>query len=119
MKKISDISKEDFNAVISYSRFQQDLEEDMKSVHGIVLDNKFLTEEEILKLRDSDEELTEEQRLEIQGIINFLESLKDGKNTFIDLPDPRPILYDDEGYAYRLSKDYEGLEYRDYIDMGN
>lgn len=117
--KISNILKEDFDAIVSYSRFQQDLEDDMKNIHGVELDNKFLTEKELIKLRDEDCELTEEQWLEIQGILNFLESLRDGKNTFIDLPDPRPILYDEEGYAYRLSKDYEGLEYRQYIDGGN
>src|SRR5574343_574009 len=110
--KISEISNDDFEAVVSYSRFQEDLGEEMTALHGVEADYKFITEEKLIKLRDSDCELTEEQSLEIIGIIKFLESLKDGKNTFIDLPGPRPILYDDEGYAYRLSKDYEGLEYR-------
>lgn len=117
--RMSDISEEEFSVIVSYSRFQKDLEDDMRAFHGVELDNKFLTEEKLLNLRDADLELTEEEWLEIQGILNFLNSLKDEKNTFVDLPDNRPIFYDSEGFAYRLSTDYDGLEYRDYIDMGN
>lgn len=122
MNKMSDISEETFAMLLNYSRFQIDLREDVKAMHDIELEkDRFPNPDELVQARESDAELTEEQWKEILDIIAICEQMKakDEALRDLDIPDNRPIFYDENGYAYRLSDSWEGRPTKDYIEMGN
>ena len=122
---MSDISEETFAMILNYSRFQIDLREDVKAMHGVELEDFFPNPDELIQSRDSNLELTEKQWKEIQDIINICEDMK-AKDSLIErLPeyiDSRPIRYDEDGYAYRLSDETDwdtGEPFKDYLEMGD
>jgi hypothetical protein len=125
MRKILDIPEDTFAMLLNYSRFQIDLREDVKSMHGVELENSFPNPNELIQSRDSNLELTEKQWEEIQDIIDICEDMKAKDNLIERLPeyiDSRPIMYDEDGYAYKLSDEVDwdtGKPFRNYLEMGN
>jgi len=125
MRKILDIPEDTFAMLLNYSRFQIDLREDVKAMHGVELENSFPNPNELIQSRDSNLELTEKQWEEIQDIIDICEDMKAKDNLIERLPeyiDSRPIMYDEDGYAYKLSDEVDwdtGKPFRNYLEMGN
>lgn len=121
MNKMSDISEDNFKMLLDYSRFQIELREDVKAMHGIELKrDSFPNEEELVLSRESNSELTEEQWKEILDIIAICADMKAKNEAMLELeiPDNRPIWYDENGLAYRLSESWDGRPTKEYVEMG-